>query len=181
MKEFVNKNMWVSIFSSTMFFILGIVMVINPVAAIEWFTLAIEILLIASGIAAVITYLRSDKDYVMSSYNFVYGVIGILIAVFLMINSELLASIFPLLIGFWMTIGSLIKIKFSFSLKEDKSGILYIAASFIMFTCGLAIVFHPFIVAVEIVRIIGIILLVYSTTDVIQSILFKKHVDKFEI
>ena len=181
MKEFVRKNMWVSIFSSSLFFILGIVMTINPVAAIEWFTLAIEILLIASGIAAVITYLRSDKDYIMSSYNFVYGVIGIIIAVFLMINSEVLASIFPMLIGLWMTIGSLIRIKFSFSLKEDKLGILYIAASFIMFTCGIATVFHPFVVAVAIVRTIGIILAIYSTTDIIQSILFKKHVDKLDV
>ena len=178
MREFINKSIKLSILSSLLFFIVGLIMFLFPTQTLNWITLVIEILLILYGAITVGTYIKADKQYDMFSYNFIFGVMSIIFAIFLMINPKFLVSIFPVVIGLWMTIGGLIKFKICFEFKESKLSVIYMLGAIIMFTCGIIMVFNPFAVAKGIISILGLTVGIYSLIDIIESIMFMNHIKK---
>ena len=181
MREFINRSIKLSIFSSFLFLIIGFIMFVFPEQTLNWITLVIEILLILYGAITVGTYIKADKQYDMFSYNFIFGVMSIVFAIFLMINPTFLVSIFPVVIGLWMTIGGIIKFKICFDFKESKFSIIYMIGAIIMFTCGISIVFNPFAVAKGLMTILGIAIVIYSLIDILESIMFLNHIKKFNI
>ena len=118
MREFINKSIKLSILSSFLFLIIGLIMFAFPEQTLNWITLVIEILLIVYGAITVGTYIKADKQYDMFSYNFIFGVMSIVFAIFLMINPTFLVSIFPVVIGLWMTVGGIVKFKICFDFKR---------------------------------------------------------------
>lgn len=178
MKGFFKKSINYNLVCSILFLIAGCFMFLKTAYAIEWVTLGIEILLVITGITIIINYIRSEKDHEMFSYNFTYGIASILLALFLILNPKTVISILPVVIGIWMVIGSLIRLQFCFSIKDNGNAIVYIIGALIMFTCGMAIICNPFTVVTIIVKVLGGVIFIYSVIDIIEAVLIKNYVNK---
>lgn len=178
MKEFFKKSINYSIGCSLLFLITGIVMFFKPIFILNWSLFIIETLLIITGISIIINYIRSEKEHEMFSYNFTYGVVCILLSLFLILNPKTVISILPVIMGIWMVIGSLIRLQFYFTIKENKHAIIFIIAALTMFTCGIAIICNPFEAAGIIIQSLGGIIFIYSTIDILSAILIKKQIEQ---
>lgn len=178
MKEFFKKSINYNLICSILFLVAGGIMFFKPVCMIGWAILIIAILLVIMGVTIITNYIKSEKEHEMFSYNFTYGITCILLALFLILNPNTVIAVLPVIIGIWMIIGSLIRLQICFSIKDNKNAIIYIIGALIMFTCGVAIVCNPFKAILITVKVLGGVLFVYSFTDIIESILIKKYIDK---
>lgn len=179
MEMFLKRIGLLNLIVSIIFISLGLILFLNPVNTISFIAYSIEILLILIGIITISSYIIVDSKYNMFSYGFVYGVICILLALFLMINPKSLITILSTIIGIWMIFGSFSKIQFGIkiSLLGKNSGIFNIIMAILMFSCGMLVICNPFTAVSIILKVIGLLILIYSTLDLIENISFLRNVN----
>jgi uncharacterized membrane protein HdeD (DUF308 family) len=47
-----------------------------------------------------------------------------------------------------------------------------------MFTCGIIILINPFIIAVAIVKVLGLLISIYAVIDLIETLSLKQYIKK---
>ena len=87
-----------------------------------------------------------------------------------------IASIFGIIIGLWIVLSSVNRINLAFKLKDSKIKYWYVSliASLIVLISGLYVVFSPELLLIT----LGIILIIYSSIDIIQNIIFIVNTNK---
>lgn len=183
MGDFLKRETIINLMTSILFLLVGIMLVKNPTTTLSLVAYTIELLLIISGIATIINYVRVESKYDLFSFGFIQGVVCILIAVFLVVNPKIIAVILPITIGIWMVFGSLSKMQVTIKLNAfgQKASMGYILLSGLMFALGFIIICNPFGTAVLIVQMLGIGIVIYSAFDIIQSIGVIRFLDKMDI
>ncbi len=172
------QNLFVSsIISSVIFLVIGLLLFIRPESTISLISYIFGGLLVIIGTNSLINYYRG-KDYV-STFEIVYGVLSIIGGLILIINPKAIASLIPLILGFWIVISSLIKLKYIDREKSSKSTIVLII-TILMLILGIVLIFNPFEGAVFITKMIGLFLIIYSILDIVQSIMIKNDVKKVQ-
>lgn len=85
---------------------------------------------------------------------------------------ERVMAVFPLLISFWIMMKSLVRIQFSFQLKnmDEKNWIVVLVLGIISFLLGLLIFFNPWETVLTITVLSGIMLLVSEVIELVGSI-----------
>lgn len=146
-----------------------------PEITIDVISIVLQILLALTGIFTIINYVRAERVYKISNYGFIYGVTCVLLALFLIANENMAAIFIPISIGVWMIFGSLLKIQFCFSLKNGVYSLSCLIGALLMFTIGILVISNPFELMVVIIKIMGIMIFVYSSIDLIETISFKKY------
>ena len=183
MEDFLKKGTIVNMLSTILFLIVGIVLVTNPIITLSVVTYAIETILIVWGTITIINYVRVESKYDVFSLGFVQGVVCILLALFLIGNPNMLASILPICIGIWMVFGSLSRIQTAIKLSAwgQKTSSLYIFLAVLMFTVGLIIICNPFKTATIIIQVLGTGIIAYSILDIIESIGILSFLNKVDL
>lgn len=172
------QNLFVSsIISSVIFLVIGLLLFIRPESTISLISYIFGGLLVIIGTNSLINYYRG-KDYV-STFEIVYGVLSIIGGLILIINPKAIASLIPLILGFWIVISSLIKLKYIDREKSSKSTIVLII-TILMLILGIVLIFNPFEGAVFITKMIGLFLIIYSILDIVQSVMIRNDVKKVQ-
>jgi len=178
MNIFFKTSMWIGIVFSILFIALGLLMFFLPLITIEIISIIIEALLMSLGILTIVNYVRAESVHKASNYGFIYGIMCILLSLFLIANPNIAISIVPISMGIWMVLGSLIRMQFCFSLKSDKITFLYLIGTLIMFTCGIAVLANPFNTAILVVKALGMLIMIYSVIDLVETVSLKRFLDK---
>ena len=118
MKEMIKRTAVVSIITSLIFAVLGIVMIANPEAAIEIVAAVLGITVIVIGAEKIISYFVMKGNLDFFNYELIYGITAILFGILIMTHSNTFASIVRIIIGIWIAYAGLMKINISFKLKS---------------------------------------------------------------
>lgn len=102
-----------------------------------------------------------------SPLELMYSIVMALIGVLLLAMPEVIASIFPLIIGLWMISSNLLKLKFVLSIKNS-DWIKQLIMNILMIILGLILVINPFKSAGLILRIVAIFMLAYGIMEIIN-------------
>ena len=96
------------------------------------------------------------------------------------LNPEIVKTLFPIVTGIIMISKSAIDLRFSFLLnKSGYSNWLGLAiCAVISIACGLIIIFYPSIGTVALTTYLGILITVYSVSNIIDTIMFKKNINE---
>ena len=185
----LKKVFNISIISSVLLFLFGLVLAVNAEGFIKSITVAIGVILLLIGVFPVIDYFRYRKDGLGASVGLISGIFSIVCGLMLLINEDLLMILIPVFIGVWMIINGINKIQVSFEIKDlgEKSWIITFIYSILIMVLGGYFIVNPISGATTVTSFIGIILCIYAVLDIIDCIIikvkvknFKKDLDKIE-
>ncbi len=176
MKKFLKKSGWVDILVSIIFAIIGIFMIVKTDLAIKIISYVLGGIFIVIGIVKSIDYFLSKGKYDFYNYDLIYGIIAIIIGLVTIFCSGLIESMFRIMIAIWIIYSGLMRLSFSLKLHAAQMGMWNVSLilSIIMIIGGIYILFQ----SGALILTIGIIMLVYSIIDLIQSAIFIKYVDE---
>ena len=185
----LKKVFNISIISSVLLFLFGLVLAVNAEGFIKSITVAIGVVLLLIGVFPVIDYFRYRKDGLGASVGLISGIFSIVCGLMLLINEDLLMILIPVFIGVWMIINGINKIQVSFEIKDlgEKSWIITFIYSILIIVLGGYFIVNPISGATTVTSFIGIILCIYAVLDIIDCIIikvkvknYKKDLDKIE-
>lgn len=185
----LKKVFNISIISSVLLFLFGLILAVNAEGFIKSITVAIGVVLLLIGVFPVIDYFRYRKEGLGASVGLISGIFSIVCGLMLLINEDLLMILIPVFIGVWMIINGINKIQVSFEIKDlgEKSWIITFIYSILIIVLGGYFIVNPISGATTVTSFIGIILCIYAVLDIIDCIIikvkvksFKKELDKIE-
>lgn len=185
----LKKVFNISIISSLLLFLFGLVLAVNAEGFIKSITVVIGVVLLLIGVFPVIDYFRYRKEGLGASVGLISGIFSIVCGLMLLINEDLLMILIPVFIGVWMIINGINKIQVSFEIKDlgEKSWIITFIYSILIIVLGGYFIVNPISGATTVTSFIGIVLCIYAVLDIIDCIIikvkvksFKKELDKIE-
>lgn len=185
----LKKVFNISVISSVLLFLFGLILAVNAEGFIKSITVAIGVILLLIGVFPVIDYFRYRKDGLGASVGLISGIFSIVCGLMLLINENLLMILIPVFIGVWMIINGINKIQVSFEIKDlgEKSWVITFIYSILIMVLGGYFIVNPISGATTVTSFIGIILCIYAVLDIIDCVIikvkvknFKKELDKIE-
>lgn len=185
----LKKVFNISMISSVLLFLFGLILAVNAEGFIKSVTVAIGVILLLIGVFPVIDYFRYRKDGLGASIGLISGIFSIVCGLMLLINEDLLMILIPVFIGVWMIINGINKIQVSFEIKDlgEKSWVITFIYSILIMVLGGYFIVNPISGATTVTSFIGIILCIYAVLDIIDCVIikvkvksFKKELDKIE-
>lgn len=178
----LKKVFNISVISSVLLFLFGLVLAVNAEGFIKSITVAIGVVLLLIGVFPVIDYFRYRKDGLGASIGLISGIFSIVCGLMLLINEDLLMILIPVFIGVWMIINGINKIQVSFEIKDlgEKSWVITFIYSILIMVLGGYFIVNPISGATTVTSFIGIILCIYAVLDIIDCIIIKVKVKNFK-
>ncbi len=178
-KNKLNKLWLGSLFTTILFIVVGVLLIIKPEEIITMISTIIGIGILVVGIFAFVKYFRGQKNQSGFSFDLVYGTICAVSGSLLILNPKAVASVLPLILGVWMLFNSILKIGYVLDLKKQsgKDWVSPFVLTILTLICGILFVFNPFKGATIITQILGATLVFYAFIDLINSFILKRKVD----
>lgn len=177
MKKLVNEFLTMSLTASVVLIIVGAILLILPGLSLSVMCYAISAILIINGIImAYNSYKVSGGINIFD--GFTWGILSIIFGAFLILNQGLFISIVPIVLGLWIIINSCFKLRVCMAMDKEFSSSLVM--SLITLVCGVFLLFNPVDSAELLTRVIGLIILIYATLDLVETTTFKRNIKKIE-
>ena len=178
----LKKVFNISMISSVLLFLFGLILAVNAEGFIKSITVAIGVILLLIGVFPVIDYFRYRKDGLGASIGLISGIFSIVCGLMLLINEDLLMILIPVFSGVWMIINGINKIQVSFEIKDlgEKSWVITFIYSILIMVLGGYFIVNPISGATTVTSFIGIILCIYAVLDIIDCIIIKVKVKNFK-
>lgn len=176
MLKIFNKYIRTAMFVSLLFLVLGVIILIYPEFSITFFSYAFAVILIMTGLYLVID--KMDSWFSFTFFN--SGILSILLGVVILIYPSSLKIVVPIVVGIWMIVNSLYAIKISTILKGVgySNWLFTIIMSVLGIVCGCVMIANTNLGAAAITTYLGISLIVYSISFLVDLIIFKRNVNK---
>ena len=178
MEEILKKSGYISLLSSVISLLLGIIIVNHPDDTIKVVSYILGGLFIIFGIVRIISYFSSiKKELAYYDYNLTIGSLYLIIGLVILIFQNTIASIVGFIFGVWIVIRAINKINLSFKIKEAGAKFWYVSLliAILVLIVGLYVVFSPSLILIT----LGTILITYSIMDIIEDIIFIINMKKY--
>lgn len=179
----VKKVYRMSIVSSIILFLFGLLLIFNAEGFIKSISAIIGIVLLLIGIFPVVDYFRYRKDGILAGIGLISGIFCIVCGLMFLLNETMLMILIPVFIGVWMIINGINKLQIAFEIRdeEEKSWVITFIFSIIIIVLGAYFIINPINGAELVTQTLGIIICIYAMLDIIDCILirikFKKTVN----
>ena len=173
-KNGMNKIFNASIVTSVIILVLGIFLFIQPDTIINMISIILGGIILIPGIISLINYFKTKQQS-----SLIMAVVTILIGLILIMNTALVASILPFILGIYFVVNGINRLQYALILKNNKAD-NYVASlifSILIIICGALFIINPFGGALVITKVIGIFMIVYAFLDLTNSIILKKEIN----
>lgn len=180
MEDILKKVYRISLASSLVFLIFGLLLIFQTQNVISTVSVIIGILLLVIGIYPIINYFKSRQLGFFSSAGLLYGIFSVVAGIVIIVNKNILATIIPVLSGVWMIINSVNKIQIAMELRDKKinSWIISFIFAIIILIGGTLLIINPFRGAVILSKTVGIFIVIYALLDISDSVFIKVKTKK---
>jgi uncharacterized membrane protein HdeD (DUF308 family) len=157
--------------------ILGVCLVIWADKVTTVVSILLGCIAIFYGIAAFVNYFGNDEKIMADRMQFVFGIVVLVIGFILIFKVDFLKELVSYIIGIYILLTSIIKLKECISLRKElkikMTGALVL--SILGIVIGIMCIVGKFIISDMIVKYIGIMLIIYSVISIIELILVKRR------
>lgn len=181
MLKTINKYINLSIIMAVLFMIVGVILLIWPKSSLDTISYIIGTFLLIYGI-----YNFIDSFTINPIFCFIQmtsSVLSVVLGIIIFLNPNLFENLIPILLGIFFIINGSFKTRLSFIIKDiSNNWILPLITSILMVLCGFLLIVNPKVSAIMITTMIGIILIIYSISDIIDMLVFKsrtKEISKY--
>lgn len=178
MEKKVNKSVFVV---PAVYIVLGLVMVIFPETTEKTFCLALGAIAAFLGIISLVTYFSRDVEDSVYRYDFVNGVMLLLLGLFFIVKMEMVIKLIPIMLGVMILGNGIIKLQHAIDLKRiDFNGWLYVLVfSLLCLSVGAVCIFRPAFIADTLIILMGISFLFCGITDFITLFLMSRRIKEY--
>ena len=175
MKKSMNRTLWISIISSIIFILLGVILVSHPETSLVIMSYTVCILLGANGVYQLIMGYTNTSLSLFDGFS--GGILSIILGLLILIKPDTLSIVIPIAIGLWFIISSSYKLRIALILRSINESIwlLLFVMAILMMVCGVILIFNPVSGMVAITRMIGILIMIYSAIDIVEALMIKKN------
>ena len=173
-KKFFKKSGWTDIIISLIFIIFGIMLISRPEAIESVISILLGAILVVMGVLKVIDYYSNGKQ---DNYLLAVAVVMILVGIIIMFCSNIILSVFRILIAVWIIYSGIMNLQTAIIWKDYKSKLWLITLLLAIATIALGI--YVLVNTGAILRTIGVVILVYGLVDIVESFIFIKKVDNY--
>lgn len=173
LNSFINSSICISI----MFIIIGIIMVIMPKMSLEILGVILSVILIINGVILMITDIKLNNNFIPVDM-LPASMLSILLGIMMLIYPNVLSIIIPLMLGTWFIMTSIFKIRLTLYLSkiQNTPWLLLMLISIFSIVCGFILILNPIDSSVAITLFIGIVIIVYAISDIINMIVLKRNI-----
>ena len=173
LNSFINSSICISI----MFIIIGIIMVIMPKMSLEILGVILSVILIINGVILMITDIKLNNNFIPFDM-LPASMLSILLGIMMLIYPNILSIIIPLMLGTWFIMTSIFKIRLTLYLSkiQNTPWLLLMLISILSIVCGFILILNPIDSSVAITLFIGIVIIVYAISDIINMIVLKRNI-----
>lgn len=173
MKEMLRKVFTLSIFSSIIFIVIGLLLFFKSAQVLDAISYVIGGLILVFAIFGIARFSKSEKKGL--NFDLVYAILSLVAGLIIIFNPRGLIKIIPIILGIWIVINSAIKIQYSFYIKSETSNKwkATLVMSLITLICGIVLLFNPFEAAETAAKIIGLFIIIYAVIDLVESFMLK--------
>ncbi len=145
------------VLTSVLYIVLGVILMLFPGSALRWASMAIGAATLCWGGLRLAAYQRS-RETIPQRFDLIFGIILVLLGLFLLISPQFLASLIPFALGVYILVDSAGSIKEALDLKALGFTRWWasFAAALVLGVLGLIMVFRPFSVMAHLVTFIGL-------------------------
>ncbi len=170
------KSVQSVVFRALSFLLVGALMVAFPDKITTWLVMVIGALFLIPGLVSIVTffksYTRKDSTRVLLP---VIGVGSVVLGLLLILMPGVFARwLMYVLAGALLLVGIMGIVNILHFRKYADIGFGYYIVPVLMCIVGLFIIFHPLEVAADSIKVLGIASIVYSLTELIYAIRFRK-------
>lgn len=179
MKDLFKSNF----LASVILFFLGLLLIFQSQATIEFISYIIGAILVAAGAFALIRYVKiNTKGLDTTDLDLLYGIVSVILGILVISNPHAIASIIPIVIGIAIIISCAGKIQYAFDMKKTDNDLwkATMVLAIVGTICGIVLVFNPFAGAKFLIRIVGTFIVIYSVLDLISTLIISKNVEEFK-
>lgn len=170
----LNKFLYSSIAISIIMFLMGLIFIIFPEVSFETITYILAVVLIVNGIYFI---LEKEASFFFMGFLSV-GVVEILLGVVMLLNPDIMKTLFPIVTGILMVTKSTLDLRIALLLQKYnyENWLSIFICAIISIVCGLIIIINPSIGTIALTTYLGIIITVYAISNIIDTIIFKKNI-----
>ena len=175
----INNFLNTAISTTVLMIFVGAFLAIFPTLSLEITRWIFIVALISAGVNMIISDLSGKRQTGLLSGT-IFGSFTILLGLIILTNPSVL-SIIPIAIGFYVVISSLTKIRMTLALREISNSAFTasILMNIISVISGCIIIFQPITSTAVAIMILGLMLVVYGVSDLINIFILKSHVSEF--
>lgn len=172
-KKGMNKIFNASIVASVIILVLGIFLFVEPDLIIHMISIILGGIILIPGITSLIDYFKNKYQP-----SLITGVVTIIIGLILIINTKLVASILPFILGIYFIINGINRLQYALELKRQRINYTTsLVFSILIIICGILFIINPFGGALVITKVMGIFMILYALLDLANSIIIKKEMN----
>ena len=178
MIDIIKKELNISILSSVIYIILGIIIISNPETTLNIVSTSISVLaIIYGGAITIINITKLEKEG-----NLIFGILLVVMGIALLIYPNSLNILISLGVGIWFISSSVSRIKLAVMLKDVKeiNWLIILITSIITLLIGISFIFTPLTSAVALAIVTGILMIAYSICDIFEIIFIKKNIETIQ-
>jgi uncharacterized membrane protein HdeD (DUF308 family) len=159
--------------------IMGLLLFLNPEGIISIISIIIGAFAILYGVTQLIIYFK-NRNLNLGYTDLMIGLFAFVSGILLVSNTNIIATIIPIIIGVCMIMMGVKKLDLSLKFKDSNvTGWSYmLIMSILTILCGIVLIINPIKGAFIATKVVGIIIVIYSVIDVIDSIIWKDNVKK---
>lgn len=171
-REIVRKYEKNSILASICMLILSCFLIFKPMESMVFIIYLFSIIVLVDGVIHISSYIKTDKELKVFSFEFTEGILEVVTSILMMIFSSYLVAIFPIVVGIWMILKSLMRFQMAINLKacEEDKWIFTLIFSIITFIFGIIIFLNPFETVITVTVLAGILLCINEIINIIESV-----------
>lgn len=171
-KNGINKIFKASVVSSAIILVLGIFLFIQPDTIVKMISVILGIIILIPGVTSLIDYFKTKYNP-----NLISGVITVIIGLILIVNTTVVASILPFVLGIYFVINGIYRLQYALEIKKHKGSFLSsLIISILIIISGILFIANPFSGALVITQVMGLFMIIYAVLDIINSIIIRKEI-----
>ena len=172
MNNLIIKKDKSSIVTSLLFLILGICLFVNPTGMVKFITYIIGVIFVVYGSIKLYNYYKAKET--ISNIQLTLGITAIVIGIIIMFCNGVIEFVIRLVMGGFILANGINKLIVALNSKEtNNKWTTLLAISIILIIAGLYMILKSNIV----LSTIGIVLIIYSSVDLISYIMYPKNKD----
>lgn len=172
MQEYIKKYSKNSIVISILLILFAVLLMVKPSESINFIVTIFGVLIAIDGSFHIISYLKMSKELRMFNFELIQGILQILFGLFTVLKPDIISGLFPIVIGVWILMSSVVKFQLSFTLRDTEGSdwIMLMVLSIITFILGILMVINPLGSVITLTTIVGIVLFISEIINVIEYI-----------
>jgi uncharacterized membrane protein HdeD (DUF308 family) len=171
-----SKNWYMFLLKGIILVVLSLFVLINPDGTLKAIAFYLGIGFFISGIILVIRGIPALKGDHKLNWNVLEGSIDLILGFLLMVFPLAMASIIPILIGFWAGFYSILIIVDAVNNSENR--VMKLITGVIIFLLAIVLIFKPLLLGLTIMVWLGILLLISGILNIILSVKMKESQKK---